>query len=311
MAKRHSTGTYRITARIGPSWLAAIGLILSVTSMWQPDMLVSDDVRQRLVPNLPNWILIGLAAAAAAMSLAIVSVLIRAPLGNDPGEFIRQPPRRSAAMFVVLLPLSAILIAGSVVAFHLLDVTSLSTALLLQVPPMERTHAPTRDMVNVPTYDFALTLTLGAMAAVITAFAILVIVLNQPWVMADWFGRSRRRKDSTLVSGLKSAMSVAIYELEVADDPRSAVIACYRRCEAALASHRRGRSASETPREFVHEAFVALKLPARAVQSLLQVFEKARFSELAVTFSDRSAALSALGEIRSALERGHEGGARS
>jgi hypothetical protein len=166
-------------------------------------------------------------------------------------------------------------------------------------------------MVDVPTFDFALTLTLGAVTAVITAFAILVIVLNQPWAMAaSWFSRCRGRKDSTLVDGLKSAMSTGIYELEVADDPRNAVIACYRRCEAALASHRRGRGASETPREFVHEAFVALKLPARAVQSLLQVFEKARFSELAVTSGDRSTALSALGEIRSALEREREDGAQ-
>jgi hypothetical protein len=64
-------------------------------------------------------------------------------------------------------------------------------------------------------------------------------------------------------------MSTAIHELEVADVPRSAVIACYRRCEAALALHRRGRGASETPREV----------------------------ELAVTSGDRSVALSALEEI--------------
>lgn len=310
MAKRHSTGTSRVTARIAPSWLAAIGLVLSVTSMWQPRMLASGDVGQRLVPNLPTWLLIGLAAAAAAMSLAIVSVLIRAPLRKDPDEFIPQPPRRSAAMFLVLLPLLAILITGSV-AFHLLDVGSLSTVLLLQVPPMERSYAPTRDIVDVPTFDFALTLILGAVTAIITAFAILVIVLNQPWAMAaGWFTRSRGRKDSTLVAGLKLALSTGIHELEVTDDPRSAVIACYRRCEAALASRRRGRGAAETPREFVHEAFAALKLPARAVQSLLQVFEKARFSELAVTSGDRSAALSALGEIRSALEWRRKDGAQ-
>jgi hypothetical protein len=91
MAKRHSTGTSRVTARIAPSWLAAIGIVLSVTSLWQPRMLASDDVGQRLVPNLPTWTLIGLAVAAAAMSLAIVSVLIRAPLRKDPDEFIPQP----------------------------------------------------------------------------------------------------------------------------------------------------------------------------------------------------------------------------
>ena len=305
MAKAHSTGTSRVTARIAPSCLAAIGLVLSVTSMWQPRMPASDDVGQRLVPSLPNWTLIGLAAAAVAMWLAVVSVLIGVPLRKD--TFIAQPTRWSAAIF---LPLSAILIAGSLVAFHSLDVGSLSTALFLRVPPMEHSDALTRNMVDVSTFDFTLKLTLGAVTAVITAFAILVIVLNQPWATgAGWFRRSRGRRDSTLVAGLKSTMSTAIHELEMADDPRNAVIACYRRCEAALASHRRGRSASETPREFVHDAFVALKLPARAVQSLLQVFEKARFSELTVTSGDRSAALSALGEIRSALERRHEDGA--
>jgi hypothetical protein len=196
-------------------------------------------------------------------------------------------------------------------ALHLLGITSLSPASWLRVPPMERNYAPTRDVIDVPTFDFALTLTLGAVTAVIAAFALLVIVLNQPWAIATaWFSRSRGRKNSTLVAGLTSAMSTGIHELEVGDDPRSAVIACYRRCEVALASHRRRRYASETPREFVHEAFVALKLPALAVQSLLQVFEKARFSELPVTPSDRSAALSALGGIRSALERRRENGTR-
>jgi hypothetical protein len=106
-------------------------------------------------------------------------------------------------------------------------------------------------------------------------------------------------------------MSTGIRELEIGDDPRSAVIACYRRCEIALASHRRGRYASETQREFVYGALAALRLPALAIRSLLQVFEKARFSELPVTPSDRSAALSALGEIRSALERRPDDGSRS
>ena len=83
MANRHSTSKPRFTARIAPSWLAAIGLALSVTSMWQPRMLASSGGGQRLALNLPTWTLIGLAAAAVAMSLAIVSVLIRATLRKD------------------------------------------------------------------------------------------------------------------------------------------------------------------------------------------------------------------------------------
>ena len=72
-----------------------------------------------------------------------------------------------------------------------------------------------------------------------------------------------------------------------------------------------GRYASETPRAFVQVTLKALKLQALAGQSLLQVFQKARFSELPVTASDRFAALSAFGEIRLAVERRPEDGAPS
>ena len=105
-----------------------------------------------------------------------------------------------------LLDRRLFLTAGAVAAFRLLDVTSLSTALLLQAPPMERGYAPTRDMIDVPIFDFALTLTLGAAAVVITAFALLVIVLNQPWIVAAGCSRSRERKNSILVAGLTSAV---------------------------------------------------------------------------------------------------------
>jgi hypothetical protein len=91
---------------------------------------------------------------------------------------------------------------------------------------MERGYAPTRDVIDVPTFDFALTLTLGAVTAVIATFALLVIVLNKPWALAaEWLRRSRERKNSTLVAGLTSAMSTGIHELEVGDDLCSAVIA--------------------------------------------------------------------------------------
>ena len=77
---------------------------------------------------------------------------------------------------------------------------------------MERGYAPTRDMIDVPIFDFALTLTLGAVTAVIAAFALLVIVLSQPWaIAAEWLSCSRERKNSTLVAGLTSTMSTGIY----------------------------------------------------------------------------------------------------
>jgi hypothetical protein len=109
---------------------------------------------------------------------------------------------------------------------------------------------------------------------------------------------------------MTSALAAGRRALEIGDDPRTAVIACYRQCEAALASRRRGRHAAETPREFLRDALAALHLPAQPIRALLQVFERARFSDLPVTRLDRSIALGALDEISTDLEQRREDGAQ-
>jgi len=151
--------------------------------------------------------------------------------------------------------------------------------------------------------DWGLSLALGAVAAVMIGGAVLIIAGNEPWaVLAQWF-RVRRRRRMVLVRDLTSAVSAGMRDLAVGDDPRRAVIACYRRCEATLASRRRRRYPAETPREFVADALAALQLPVVAIRSLLLVFERARFSDLPITSKDRDVALEALGDIRSALDR--------
>ena len=59
----------------------------------------------------------------------------------------------------------------------------------------------------------------------------------------------------------------------------------------------------ETQREFLRGALATLHLPAQPIRALLQVFERARFSNLPVTRLDRSVALAALDEIRTDLGR--------
>ena len=107
------------------------------------------------------------------------------------------------------------------------------------------------------------------------------------------------------------AVGFVMSSIRRVDDPRHAVIACYRRCETALASQRRRRYNSETPREFVHDTLTALALPEKAVRSLLSVFERARFSDLPITPTDRSMAQDALTEIRSVLEGESRDGAHA
>jgi hypothetical protein len=163
----------------------------------------------------------------------------------------------------------------------------------------------------VPLLDLGVSITLSIVAAVVIACSILAVLLVRPWVtIAEWLRQARVRRGASPVENLTSALAAGRRALEIGDDPRSAVIACYRQCEAALASRRRSRHAAETPREFLRGALAALHLPTQPIRALLQVFERARFSDLPVTRLDRSIALGALDEISTDLEQRREDGAQ-
>jgi hypothetical protein len=160
-----------------------------------------------------------------------------------------------------------------------------------------------RNVTHLHAIGLGPTLLLGAAAGVMMGFALLVIAANRPWErLADWL-RPRPRRQIAPATELATAMTAAIHDLETESDPRAAVIACYRRCESALTSRRHRRHQAETPREFLQAAVATTRLPPFPVRALLTVFERARFSELPITASDRAVALSALGEIRSTLEQ--------
>jgi hypothetical protein len=170
---------------------------------------------------------------------------------------------------------------------------------------------PPPDVVSVPLLDLSVSITLGIVAAVVIACSILAVLLVRPWVtIAEWLRQVRVRRGASPVANMASALAAGRRALEIGDDPRAAVIACYRQCEGALASRRRGRHAAETPREFLLGALAALHLPAQPIRALLQVFERARFSDLPVTRLDRSIALGALDEISTDLEQRREDGAQ-
>jgi hypothetical protein len=207
--------------------------------------------------------------------------------------------------------LSCLFLAGTIVALHRTN-PAILTALqngygaAWSLPEVggPKTKA---DPLDVPAVDVGVTVVLLVLAVVVAGFALLALSASAPWAdIARWF-RIRRGERPHPPQELAAAISAGMRDLEFGDDPRSAVIACYRRCEAALAAQRRRRYLSETPREFMRGALAALVLPANAVRALLLVFERARFSDLAVTEADRSVALGALGEIRSALVRSEDG----
>lgn len=307
---RNGSGLASIVVWVGGCWLAAVGLAVAVTTTWRPGTLPIDGIGQRLELQLPDWILIALAVAAAAAGLTVLSTLIPAPRRKDPEDFALEPPpppRLSPVVLAVWFLLLAIVVAGIVLCLRLLDIHHADGMMappsgIGAVPPGGQ-PGPARGAVHAGAVDWGLSLALGAVAAVISGCALVMVAVNQPWaVLAQWF-RLRRRRKPALALDLAAAVSAGMRDLEAAHDPRRAVIACYRRCEAALASRRRRRHPAETPREFVADALAALRLPAAAIRSLLAVVERARFSDLPITPGDRDAALRAFGDIRSVLER--------
>jgi len=300
--------------RIGTTLLAALGLVLGALALWQPVGPIADSPGQRLVLDVPAWVQFVLLGATLVEFLAIVLVMIPNRLKKrSDGTLQRRPSAMRLSpieKMALLLPLAAVAIA----AYQSQYFESGRFGWLFGSRGGwfgSSSADPPPDAVSVPLLDLSVSITLSLVAAVVIACSILAVLLVRPWVtIAEWLRQARVRRGASPVENMTSALAAGRRALEIGDDPRTAVIACYRQCEAALASRRRGRHAAETPREFLRGALAALHLPAPPIRALLQVFERARFSDLPVTRLDRSIALGALDEIRTDLERRREDGAQ-
>jgi hypothetical protein len=294
--------------------LAALGLALGTIALWQPVRPIADSPGQRLVLDLPTWVQFVLVGAALVEFLAIVLVMIPSRLKQRPDDTLQKRPSATrlslVAKMAVLLPLAAVVFA----TYQSKYFESGRIGWLFGVGSSGGWFGnadPRPDVVSVPLLDLGVSITLSILAAVVIACAILAVLTVRPWVtIAQWLRQARVRRGASPGEDMASALAAGRRTLEIGDDPRAAVIACYRQCEAALASRRRGRRAAETPREFLRGALAALHLPAQPIRALLQVFERARFSDLPVTRVDRSVALAALDEICTDLERRREDGAQ-
>ena len=302
--------------RTGTTLLAALGLVLGAIALWQPVGPIADSPGQRLVLDVPTWVQFVLLGTTLVEFLAIVLVMISNRLNKRPDGTLQKRPsamRLSPIQkMALLLPFTAVAIA----AYQSRYFESGRSGWMFGAGSRggwfgSSSADPPLDVVSVPLLDLSVSITLSIVAAVVITCSIMAALLVQPWVtIAEWLRQARVRRGASPVEDMASALAAGRRALDIGDDPRAAVIACYRQCEAALASRRRGRRAAETPREFLRGALAALHLPAQPIRALLQVFERARFSDLPVTRLDRSIALGALDEIRTDLEQRREDGAQ-
>ena len=277
------------------------GILLAIAATW-PAAGTPGAPSRLLFLHLPQWLGVCAVIALASVALPLFAAMLPAPRRRDPDDFELEPMpppeggKRAAFLLLALLLLGA---TGTVwfVARLLREQGPASARISTLAPvapsrPQPTSAAPPRSL-HIPLADHAATLVI-ALGSVAALAAAIWILSENSWHFSNPAGRRRRR----LAQVVAEAVVAGLAELADDPDPRRAVIACYRRCEAAVAEVRRRRYPWQTPREFVEAALVALSLPQTAVRSLLSVFERARFGNEPISAADRATALAALGEIR-------------
>ena len=152
---------------------------------------------------------------------------------------------------------------------------------------------------TVPVAD---TLLLGAVLGLVVGLLVIGLVIRQRRRSSGWKAREAGPTPvADLPLELAGALEAGLQELESAADPRGAVLLAYARMERALAEHGLPRQQSETHLEYLERALRGLRASPRSLRRLTDLFELARYSQHEVRPTDRSAAETALAQLRDEL----------
>jgi uncharacterized protein DUF4129 len=301
----------RDPAWVGWATLAAVGMGLGVIGLAGPTGRAPEDgaAASRLVARIPDPLAALVLASATLAGLLIVSLLFPRGVrrhkqdGEEEYEFYREPVRIPAWAAIVLWAL--VLLPFVTIAYLLWSgrmpfkdgVGSLGRhGLWMLVGHRFSLPGPAGVVSPAPWNVLVATL---AVCASVGVLAVLLWILFGDRLARWWAGSLPARRQEMLAE----AVDESLYDLARDPDARGAIINCYRRFEQVLARARVPRAPWQTPLEFMREALGRLPLPSRAVHTLTELFELARFSNEAVTTADVSVAFSALVEIRSSRKR--------
>ncbi len=135
----------------------------------------------------------------------------------------------------------------------------------------------------------------------VLAIVIAALVAGVLWMV--YWRRPAEHAPAEIVAA-SAAVDAAIGALEADAEPRRAVIAAYLAMQRALAAHGVARLPAEAPREYLARALAASTATDREATTLTGLFEEARFSVHPIPARARTAALTALGSLRSRLRSG-------
>ncbi|NLV92629.1 MAG: DUF4129 domain-containing protein [Firmicutes bacterium] len=102
---------------------------------------------------------------------------------------------------------------------------------------------------------------------------------------------------------LQQTIAVSLAQLEAEPDPRKAILACYRGFLHLMQEQGLQLPASYTAEESLYAALANFDLPEGALQTLIDIFQLARFSRHPMTVEDKAQAIGALKECKAALEQ--------
>lgn len=127
--------------------------------------------------------------------------------------------------------------------------------------------------------------------------------------LSAWRGSRHRREPEPdrprpLADNLAAAATAATRALAEHDDPSTAIIACYAAMERTLADVGVAPTAADTPAEVLARASAGGLVRSAAAGELTGLFRRARYSDHAMSGTDRAAALGALAGIRADLGAG-------
>ena len=282
------------TNRSLSSWwwsaLALAGLLLGVMAVISdPSRDRSERPASRLLLELPDEVW-GIASVAGSLAIMLWFAFLIALARRH-----QKNPEKGRSLWGVLI---FSLIVTGVALWH----RDLPQGLLLRSPDQyaliedQKTPHPNMDgpAISLPLFTSVVAALFVGAAIASLGIAFLVIFGDR---LAEWWGRTTAERHP-----LAAAVDESLDDLGGEVDARLAIIRCYRRFELVLARSRFPRAPWQTPLEFMREALARLPLPAVAVERLTRLFERARFSNEALSPSDRDVAWRSLLEIRQRLE---------
>ncbi len=246
--------------------------------------------------NAPPWALV-LAGAGVLVALLglVASVSWRLPRRQEEDE---AAPRRviviprAAKLLALLAPvvLGAVLIAAAIAGSH---------ARTPIVPPKGRVAPPPHAPVpRGSSYDAPGWIVPSVIGVVIGGAGAVLLTLA---VRGRLEARTEPGAAVARAEELRGVVAASLDDLRSEPDPRRAVIAAYRRMEAALADAGLPRRAWEAPREYSGRAHTHLELSGRPLRQLTSLFERARFGPGSVGEPLREQAIASLSALQQEL----------